>query len=77
MSPITVGADIDRPAHDVVITMGCGDTCPIYRGTRYKDWTLADPAGQPIDVVREIRDEIRQRLEHLITELVSAKTPTA
>jgi hypothetical protein len=47
MSPITASADIDRPAHDVVITMGCGDTCPIYPGTRYEDWTLANPAGQP------------------------------
>ncbi|MER7243516.1 arsenate reductase ArsC [Kribbella sp. NPDC000426] len=54
---------------DVVITMGCGDTCPIYPGKRYEDWDLTDPAGQPIDVVREVRDNIRARVEKLLTEL--------
>ncbi|MFN8125360.1 MAG: hypothetical protein U0R64_02430 [Candidatus Nanopelagicales bacterium] len=54
---------------DVVITMGCGDTCPIFPGKRYEDWELADPAGQGIDAVRPIRDEIRQRVETLIEEL--------
>lgn len=54
---------------DVVITMGCGDTCPIYPGKRYEDWDLADPAGQPIDVVRQVRDDIRSRVEKLIGEL--------
>jgi arsenate reductase len=49
--------------------MGCGDTCPIYPGKRYLDWEIADPAGQGIDAVRPIRDEIRQRVEQLITEL--------
>ena len=56
-------------ASDVVITMGCGDTCPYYPGKRYEDWTLDDPAGQGIDVVRPIRNEIRQRVERLIREL--------
>jgi protein-tyrosine-phosphatase len=57
-------------ASDVVITMGCGDTCPYYPGKRYEDWVLDDPAGQGIDAVRPIRDEIRRRIERLITELV-------
>ena len=56
-------------ASDVVITMGCGDTCPYYPGTRYEDWVLDDPAGQGIEVVRPIRDQIRRRVEQLITEL--------
>ncbi|MFR0638558.1 arsenate reductase ArsC [Arthrobacter sp. LS16] len=57
-------------ASDVVITMGCGDTCPIFPGKRYEDWTLDDPAGQGIEPVRKIRDEIRTRIEHLISELL-------
>jgi arsenate reductase (thioredoxin) len=59
---------------DVVITMGCGDTCPIFPGKRYEDWELTDPAGRPIDEVRPIRDEIKQRVEDLLAELVSART---
>ena len=59
-------------ASDVVITMGCGDTCPIYPGKRYEDWVLADPAGQGVEAVRPIRDEIRRRVESLITELLAA-----
>ena len=59
-------------ASDVVITMGCGDTCPIYPGKRYEDWVLADPAGQGVEAVRPIRDEIRRRVETLITELLAA-----
>lgn len=59
-------------ASDVVITMGCGDTCPIYPGKRYEDWVLEDPAGQGIDAVRPIRDEIRRRVEVLIDELVGS-----
>jgi arsenate reductase (thioredoxin) len=51
---------------DVVITMGCGDECPFYPGKRYEDWVLDDPAGQDIDTVRPIRDEIRGRVERLI-----------
>jgi arsenate reductase (thioredoxin) len=57
---------------DVVITMGCGDTCPFYPGKRYEDWVLDDPAGQGIDAVRPIRDEIRQRVESLLAQLVPA-----
>jgi arsenate reductase len=54
---------------DVVITMGCGDTCPIYPGKRYEDWALEDPAGQGVESVRPIRDEIRGRIEALINEI--------
>ena len=54
---------------DVVITMGCGDTCPIFPGKRYEDWDLADPAGQGIEVVRPIRDDIKKRVENLLHEL--------
>jgi arsenate reductase len=57
-------------ASDVVITMGCGDTCPIFPGKRYEDWVLEDPAGQGVDAVRPIRDEIRGRVEALIAELL-------
>ena len=57
-------------AADVVITMGCGDACPIYPGKRYEDWVLEDPAGQSLETVREIRDEIQRRVEKLIAELV-------
>lgn len=57
---------------DVVITMGCGDTCPFYPGKRYEDWVLDDPAGQGIEAVRPIRDEIRLRVEALIAELAPA-----
>ena len=56
-------------ASDVVITMGCGDACPFYPGKRYEDWKLDDPAGQGIDAVRPIRDDIRARIEGLITSL--------
>jgi len=56
-------------ASDVVITMGCGDACKFYPGKRYEDWALEDPAGQGIDAVRPIRDEIRSRVENLIAEL--------
>ncbi len=57
---------------DVVITMGCGDTCPFYPGKRYEDWVLDDPAGQGIEAVRPIRDEIRRRIEALLAELLPA-----
>ena len=56
-------------AADVVITMGCGDACPLYPGKRYEDWDLADPAGQGVAAVRPIRDEIRARVEALLTSL--------
>ena len=60
-------------ASDVVITMGCGDTCPIFPGKRYEDWELEDPAGQGIESVRVIRDDIKGRIQALLAELV----PTA
>lgn len=62
---------------DVVITMGCGDTCKFYPGKRYEDWVLDDPAGQGIDSVRPIRDEIRRRVENLIAEISPATDQSA
>ena len=55
---------------DVVITMGCGDACPLFPGKRYEDWKLDDPAGQGIEAVRPIRDDIRTRIERLVAELL-------
>ena len=55
---------------DVIITMGCGDTCPYFPGKRYEDWNLTDPAGQPIEIVRQVRDDIQQRITTLTTELL-------
>ncbi|MBH5147337.1 arsenate reductase ArsC [Rhodococcus erythropolis] len=61
---------------DVVITMGCGDTCPIFPGKSYRDWVLDDPAGQGLEAVRPIRDEIERRVQALIAELTTAaKSP--
>ena len=57
-------------ASDVVITMGCGDTCPVFPGKRYEDWELDDPAGKGVDSVRPIRDEIKTRVQALIDELL-------
>jgi arsenate reductase len=57
---------------DVVVTMGCGDSCPVFPGKRYEDWNLDDPAGQPIERVRPIRDEIRRRVEELLAGLPPA-----
>jgi arsenate reductase len=65
--PITDGA---VRAADVVITMGCGDACPIYPGKRYEDWELDDPAGRDLATVRRIRDEIERRVAELLEELV-------
>jgi protein-tyrosine-phosphatase len=56
-------------ASDVVVTMGCGDTCPVFPGRRYLDWTLDDPAGQGVEAVRPIRDEIRRRIHGLLADL--------
>ncbi len=75
-----VGIDISREypkpwteetvrAADVVITMGCGDTCPLFPGKRYEDWDIDDPAGRGIEHVRTIRDDIRTRVEHLLASL--------
>jgi arsenate reductase (thioredoxin) len=58
---------------DVVVTMGCGDTCPYFPGKRYEDWDLTDPAGQPIEVVREVRDDIKTRIEALVVDLLAAR----
>jgi arsenate reductase len=63
-------SDSDIAQADVVITMGCGDTCPFVAGKRYEDWQLNDPAGQDIDAVRIIRDDIRQRVAALIDSLI-------
>lgn len=54
---------------DVVITMGCGDTCPFYPGKRYEDWVLEDPAGKELDTVRVIRDQIKEKVEKLLSEI--------
>ena len=66
--PRVLEADAVR-ASDVVITMGCGDACPVFPGTAYVDWALDDPAGQPLDVVRRIRDQIDERVRQLVREL--------
>ena len=78
-----IGLDISREfpkpltndkvqAADVVITMGCGDACPIYPGKRYLDWDLPDPAGLPVEQVRPIRDDIAQRVQQLLAGLLAA-----
>jgi arsenate reductase (thioredoxin) len=78
---VEVGVDISKEfpkpltddgvkAADVVITMGCGDACPIYPGKRYEDWELEDPAGKDLETVRRIRDEIAERVRLLLAELV-------
>ena len=58
---------------DVVITMGCGDVCPVFPGKRYEDWELSDPRGKPIEEVRAIRDDIRGRIERLLAEMLPVK----
>lgn len=57
-------------ASDVVITMGCGDACPFYPGKRYEDWALDDPAGQDLEFVRKVRDEIESRVKQLLSEIL-------
>jgi arsenate reductase (thioredoxin) len=59
-------------ASDVIITMGCGDACPIFPGKRYEDWKLDDPAGKGVDAVRPIRDDIKTRIEALLADLIPA-----
>ena len=66
--PAQLAADAVREA-DIVVTMGCGDACPVFPSKRYEDWELDDPAGQGIEAVRPIRDEIRRRVEALVAEL--------
>ena len=75
---VDLGEEFPKPltdevvrAADVVITMGCGDACPIYPGKRYEDWTLDDPAGQDLETVRRIRDEIDARVRTLVGELLA------
>jgi len=76
---IDISQEIPQPwadeivrAADVVVTMGCGDACPVFPGKRYVDWELEDPSGQSIDVVRRIRDDLEARVRGLLTELVAA-----
>ena len=64
----------DVAASDVVITMGCGDACPVFPGKRYEDWALNDPAGKGADEVRQIRDEIDQRVKELLADLTARRT---
>ena len=64
-------AEADVQIADVVVTMGCGDACPVYPGKRYEDWDLPDPAGQPLERVREIRDLIKARVDALADDLLS------
>ena len=78
---IDITAEFPKPwtdeivkAADVVITMGCGDACPLYPGKRYEDWELDDPAGQDVAAVRPIRDEIRRRVERLLAQIAVATT---
>ncbi len=75
---IDISAELPKPltgnmvkAADVVITMGCGDACPIYSGKRYEDWELEDPAGKDLETVRRIRDDIEARVRTLVAELTS------
>lgn len=75
-SGVDISAEFPKPwtdevvrAADIVVTMGCGDACPLYPGKRYEDWELDDPAGASLDDVRTIRDDIRNRVEHLMTSL--------
>jgi arsenate reductase len=68
-TPRRLTDDMGRSA-DVIVTMGCGDACPVYPGKRYVDWELRDPAGQPIEVVRTIRDEIRSRVAGLVESVL-------
>lgn len=70
-TPTRLTAEIAARA-DVVVTMGCGDACPVVPGTRHEDWQLDDPAGQPIETVRGIRDQIKSRMEILLGELLAA-----
>ena len=80
---IDMGDEFPKPltddgvrAADVVITMGCGDACPIYPGKRYEDWELDDPAGQDLETVRRIRDEIDERVQALVGRLLGESGPS-
>lgn len=74
---VALGAAYPKPltdsvmqAADVIITMGCGDACPVFPGKRYEDWDVADPAGEPIEVIREIRDDIQSRVTTLLRQIL-------
>jgi protein-tyrosine-phosphatase len=71
-SPRKLTDEMGRSA-DVIVTMGCGDACPVYPGKRYVDWELTDPAGRPVEEVRPIRDDIEQRVRVLIDELLTSR----
>ncbi len=80
---IDMGEEFPKPltdevvrAADVVITMGCGDACPIYPGKRYEDWDLADPADQDLEAVRRIRDDLDRRVRQLVGELLPSDATT-
>ncbi|MGA2295014.1 MAG: arsenate reductase ArsC [Acidimicrobiales bacterium] len=73
-SPRRLTEEMGRSA-DVIVTMGCGDACPVYPGKRYLDWELVDPAGKSVDEVRLIRDEIKRRVEQLLSDLLDAASP--
>ena len=75
--PRQLDPERDAAWADVVVTMGCGDVCPVLPGKTYVDWNLDDPAGQPLDRVRELRDEIERRVADLARELDSANAPSA
>ncbi|MGP9681728.1 arsenate reductase ArsC [Brachybacterium sp. AOP3-A1-3] len=75
-SPKILTTDVVKES-DVVITMGCGDACPIFPGTRYEDWELVDPAGKGVAEVRPVRDEIRTRVKELIASLLPRNAPAA
>lgn len=78
---VTLGGEFPKPltdeavkAADVVVTMGCGDACPIYPGRRYLDWDLADPVGKPLSIIREIRDDIDRRVRALLGEMIGTSS---
>jgi arsenate reductase (thioredoxin) len=75
--PRQLEPDADAAWADVVVTMGCGDVCPVLPGKRYVDWGLEDPIGEPLEKVREIRDEIARRVDELAVGLDPAQTPSA
>jgi arsenate reductase len=76
-TPRQLEPESDAAWADVVVTMGCGDVCPVLPGKRYVDWGLEDPAGKPLDRVREVRDEIEQRVRELAAELDSSRHASA
>jgi protein-tyrosine-phosphatase len=70
-----ITSQASAPAADVVVTMGCGDACPVFPGRRYEEWVLDDPAGRTVQDVRPIRDEIDRRVRELLAELLSTTAP--